>query len=321
MFKQMYSRKSIISSIFLYEKLKSFRKVENKTGIGKSTIHRWYNKFHFMLSIRKSIYKKRNRKRKFVHLSEQIKTLFLGKSSLTFLSLKSIQCALKDQFGYEDPPHISTISKYIRQSRISRRRFENIFVIKVKYDLSMKMDIFKTIIEGIDNSEIVCVDETGFVSHGNALYGYFPMGHNPEIISKHKREKYSSVVAISSNGVVSFGLQDEPYNKNSFIAFLKNNLIPNISQSIKYILMDNVAFHHSKDVISLLESNNLIPLFIPPYSPQCNPIEEVFSMTKRFFREQFHLSRSFKNSIDQSFEFLNTFKDFSNYYNHMRRLV
>ena len=43
--------------------------------------------------------------------------------------------------------------------------------------------------------------------------------------------------------------------------------------------MDNVSFHKSKSITNSLINNNKI-LYIPPYSPQFNPIEEVFSFVK-----------------------------------------
>ena len=52
----------------------------------------------------------------------------------------------------------------------------------------------------------------------------------------------------------------------------------------KTIIADNVAFHKSKDVIEYLKSNEANMIFIPPYSPEYNPIEFVFSEIKRKIR-------------------------------------
>ena len=48
--------------------------------------------------------------------------------------------------------------------------------------------------------------------------------------------------------------------------------------------MDNVSFHKSKRIIELVKSTNNKLLFIPPYSPDFNPIEEVFSEMKAYIR-------------------------------------
>ena len=48
--------------------------------------------------------------------------------------------------------------------------------------------------------------------------------------------------------------------------------------------MDNVSFHKSKRIKELVESTSNKLLFIPPYSPDFNPIEEVFSEMKAYIR-------------------------------------
>jgi hypothetical protein len=55
-----------------------------------------------------------------------------------------------------------------------------------------------------------------------------------------------------------------------------------ISPSARRLLMDNVAFRHSKDVVALLREHDLPPpIFNPPYHPDTNPAEMAFSMMKR----------------------------------------
>ena len=51
----------------------------------------------------------------------------------------------------------------------------------------------------------------------------------------------------------------------------------------KHILMDNARIHH-KAVKAIVDSGNLV-LFIPPYSPDFNPIEEVFSSMKSYIKK------------------------------------
>lgn len=71
------------------------------------------------------------------------------------------------------------------------------------------------------------------------------------------------------------------YNSISFINFLENKLAnffrtnPN-----KILIMDNARFHHSNDVIQKMNFLGINHMFLPPYSPQLNPIEEFFSMLK-----------------------------------------
>lgn len=65
-------------------------------------------------------------------------------------------------------------------------------------------------------------------------------------------------------------------NKQIFIEWLKNALLPNLEQGIS-IVMDNVAFHKSKDILELVTDKLMNIIFLPPYSPDFNPIEHFWS--------------------------------------------
>ena len=55
----------------------------------------------------------------------------------------------------------------------------------------------------------------------------------------------------------------------------------------------------SREVRDLLQHHNIEALYIPPYSPRCNPIEEVFSLLKRKFRTIFMSANNLEESIDK----------------------
>lgn len=50
--------------------------------------------------------------------------------------------------------------------------------------------------------------------------------------------------------------------------------------------MDNAAIHHANIVMDVCVERFLIPWFLPPYSPEYQPIEHVFSVTKNMYRKQ-----------------------------------
>ena len=60
------------------------------------------------------------------------------------------------------------------------------------------------------------------------------------------------------------------------------------------ILIDNVRFHHSKEIKSYAKTKNWDLLYIPPYSPWFNPIENIFSMVKNKYRKCKDIDTSFK---------------------------
>lgn len=174
----------------------------------------------------------------------------------------------------------------------------------------------------LDSSEIVCIDETAFSNVGNVSYGYFPKGKHPEGKAVSRKERISLVMAIhSSKGILCYKRQPNTFDKESFLTFLKESLLPSLPSETKALLMDNIRFHHSKEVIQLLESFGITPLFIPPYSPRCNPIEEVFSLLKQIFRRVEMSKGSFLQQVETSLEELKLFKDLLTYYLHARNHV
>lgn len=234
---------------------------------------------------------------------------------MVFNTLKDIQQTLKIKHSIE--PSLSTIHRVLKQCKVSRRRFNMCSVNpKMPCDMNTLFLNFKTTLEQFKDHQIVCLDETAFCNIGNASYSYFPKGKQPIQHFVPKRSKFSALMAIHPTGVISSCLQPSAFNKSSFIEALKG-FIPKLPPQTKAVLMDNVSFHKSAEVVKLFESHKIIPLYIPP---RCNPIEEVFSVLKRSFRNLSY-DQDFKERVMTSIQYLNLYKDLSPYYKHTREYV
>ena len=303
MFSKLHDRNTILKSIQLRLNGLSFRKIATSLNVGKSSVHRWFHTLHSIVGhprIQKR--KKHKRQPKFPKLVEDIKTLFVTSEHLKYCDLHTIQAAI--------PYKVSTswIRQALKSACISRRRFSNLHVILNKKSQEAKIQTFKQTIRDIPLHEITCLDEVHFCNRGNTLYGYFPKGKKPTSDVSPRRLSKSCLMAISTSGVVHSVVQNKPFDQDSFLDFMKA-LIPMLPSHVKYILMDNVAFHHTKIVTEFLASKDIKTLFIPPYSPQFNPIEEVFSHLKASYRKQFLIH---KLTFDQSIHAAIT--DLKNYY-------
>ncbi len=69
-----------------------------------------------------------------------------------------------------------------------------------------------------------------------------------------------------------------------FITYLRKTLIPTLRPG-DIAVMDNMRSHHVKAVGELLRQNSIIPLYLPPYSPDLNPIEMMWSKMKSSLRK------------------------------------
>jgi putative transposase len=274
MFKQQYTGSVVRESIFLYQKLQSFRKVGIQMGIGKSTIHRWYNRFHRVFASAGRLTKRRQRRSKYNTLVQDLKKCFASEQ-LEHVTLKGIVSLLPYS------PCITTVARYLRKANISRRRFGNLYKVK-RHNLEREEE-YKSWFRQQTMETIICIDETGFSNVGNACYGYFPRGKIPVTTNVPNRVKASCAVAVSSKGVLCYQTQPKAFKTDSFLSFMKE-LIGCVPSEARFVVMDNIAFHRNKEVIALLSNANIVPMFIPPYSPVYNPIEEVFAHVKREFR-------------------------------------
>ena len=90
--------------------------------------------------------------------------------------------------------------------------------------------------------------------------------------------------------------------RDKFVDFVRGTLIPNMNafdgtSSKSVVVMDNCSIHHVPEVIELLEDAGIIVLFLPPYSPDLNPIEETFSSIKYFLQDHDELMQATDNPI------------------------
>lgn len=90
-----------------------------------------------------------------------------------------------------------------------------------------------------------------------------------------------------------------------------------LDSNVKVLLMDNVAFHKNKDLLNELEKRRITCLYIPPYSPRCNPIEEFFSVMKRRFQRSYDVN-TFDENVARILQEMMNYNAFSGFYRHTR---
>ncbi len=125
---------------------------------------------------------------------------------------------------------------------------------------------------------IVYMDESGFESETIRPCGYAPIG-SPCIDSYNWQAKNRTNVIGALYGKMLFALDclKTNINKEVFYHWCKFTLIPKLKRKC-VIVMDNAAFH--KRVQRLLNRHGHRLLFLPPYSPDLNPIEKKWAQVK-----------------------------------------
>ena len=140
--------------------------------------------------------------------------------------------------------------------------------------------------------QFVWVDETGCNAKDHTRkFGYALKGETPEYYRIHAHgRRVSSVAAMSVDGVVAYELTYNNVNGEFFLDFLRASLVPemmtyNGSNPKSIIIMDNCSVHHVHSVLDCLNTVGIVVIFLPPYSPDLNPIEEMFSFIKYYLKQ------------------------------------
>ena len=77
---------------------------------------------------------------------------------------------------------------------------------------------------------------------------------------------------------------DGPINRDAFTEYVRQVLVPEIVPG-DIVVMDNLSSHKGSEVRELIEAAGATLLFLPPYSPDFNPIEKAFSKLKAHLRK------------------------------------
>lgn len=138
--------------------------------------------------------------------------------------------------------------------------------------------------EQVDPERLVFLDETGVKTDLTRLRGWAPGGERlVEAIPGGKWQVSTLVQAIALDGTRAAMVLDGPMNAACFTGFCDWLLAPAL-QSGDLVVMDNLSSHRSVAAIQAIEAVGAQAIYLPPYSPDLNPIENIFSKVKQLFR-------------------------------------
>ena len=128
---------------------------------------------------------------------------------------------------------------------------------------------------------IVYVDECGFRSESYRSYGYAPKGEPVFSFVSGTRTRTTTLVAARiDSSFTAPCLFEGSCNSACFNAWLEVYLCPRLSVS-DVVVLDNARIHKTSRTRELIEASGAELLFLPPYSPDYNPIEHDFANMKR----------------------------------------
>jgi transposase len=137
-----------------------------------------------------------------------------------------------------------------------------------------------------DRFDVWAVDEVRFEQHGSACRMWIPPEVADPVLLHHPTRKgigYFGAVRIR-DGKFIYCREEERFNGETFLSFLKQVRRVSCHAGRHVVLiLDNVKYHHAKLHLHWREKSRerLTLAFMPPYSPELNPIERVWKLTRR----------------------------------------
>jgi transposase len=130
----------------------------------------------------------------------------------------------------------------------------------------------------------VFVDETGTATNLTRRYGRSPQGQRLDGPVPHGHWKTTTFVAgLTSRGFIAPYVVDGAMNGRLFQAWVAQMLTPELRPG-DLVIMDNLAAHKAKTVRLAIQARGARLLYLPPYSPDLNPIEQAFAKLKALLR-------------------------------------
>lgn len=129
------------------------------------------------------------------------------------------------------------------------------------------------------------LDESGVNTNMTRIYGR-AMGGN-RCVDHTPINTPSNTTVLSSirlNGKTEYTTYSGGTTGDKFVEYLKNTLLPTL-KSGDVLIMDNMRSHKVKEVKEAVEKSGVVLLYLPPYSPDLNPIEKMWSKIKSFLRK------------------------------------
>jgi transposase len=138
----------------------------------------------------------------------------------------------------------------------------------------------------LDPERLVFVDEMGVHTSLAPLYGYSPKGERVRLMVPRNRGENTTLLASMTllSGIGETMAVEGSTNREVFEAYVEHALAPTL-QAGRVVIMDNLSAHKPARVRELIEGRGCELIYLPPYSPDFNPIEEAFSKIKGMLRQ------------------------------------
>lgn len=192
----------------------------------------------------------------------------------------------------------AAISKALKRLKITRKKK----TLSYKEQKPEKVKEYLEKIKDIPKEEIAYVDESGIDTYLHREYGYAPVGQKVYGLISGKKYKRTSIVAAKAGKKIISPLQyNGTMNATLFEMWFEKCLLPCLEKGAT-IVMDNASFHRKKQLFEIAQKQGFNLIFLPPYSPELNPIEKYWAWLKKYLKKILYRFSSFDDALTECFK-------------------
>jgi transposase len=152
-------------------------------------------------------------------------------------------------------------------------------------DVARKRARWRTHQGRIDRKRLLFIDETWIKTNMAPLRGWGPRGRRLRCDVPHGHWKtLTFLAALRHDRIEAPFVIDGPINGEAFLTYIEKVLVPALYPG-DIVILDNLGSHKGKQAQRLIRAAGAHLIFLPPYSPDLNPIEQVFAKLKHLMRK------------------------------------
>ena len=137
----------------------------------------------------------------------------------------------------------------------------------------------------IASRRLIFLDETGVTTNMVRRYGRARKGQRVRGFAPGGHWRITTFLAgLDRNGIVAPFVVDQPMNRAIFTQYVRQYLAPELGPG-DIVICDNLSSHKGTEAAQIIADKGATLLFLPPYSPDLNPIEMAFAKLKQLLRK------------------------------------
>lgn len=185
--------------------------------------------------------------------------------------------------------HRSTVGRFLKQERLSLKRARR---VADRQNSELRLGWIASLLN-ITAEQIVTVDESNFnEATGWRRQAYAPIGQPGRYQRDRTRGKSWSVLpAYTIDGYLCVGVKEGYFKAKSFFRWVVDELVPHCNAfpaARSVIIMDNASVHCNPRIEQVIRQHGCEIRYLPPYSPDYNPIELSFAVLKAWIQKHQH---------------------------------